>query len=86
MNKKLANVVVKAMDKKAEGEKIGDVSGEVVIEVVLKYDAETKGYRLFIGTESSSGEKHNIETTKEIGKIVEGYIEDQLHYEGLPIF
>ena len=86
MNKKLANVVVKAMDKKAEGEKIGDVSGEVVIEVVLKYDAETKNYELYIGNESSSGEKHNIETTKDIGKIVEGYIEDQLHSEGLPIY
>ena len=50
------------------------------------FDAETKNYELYIGNESSSGEKHNIESTKEIGKIVEGYIEDQLHFEGLPIY
>lgn len=84
MNKKLARAVKQDMLKKAE--KIGDVSGEVNIQVVLKYDAETKNYELYIGNESSSGEKHNIESTKEIGKIVEGYIEDQLHFEGLPIY
>lgn len=84
MNKKLASAVKQEMLKKAA--KIGDVSGEVNIQVVLKYDAETKNYELYIGNESSSGEKHNIESTKEIGKIVEGYIEDQLHSEGLPIY
>lgn len=84
MNKKLANAVKQEMLKKAE--KIGDVSGEVNIQAVLKYKAETKNYELYIGNESSSGEKYNIESTKEIGKIVEGYIEDQLHSEGLPIY
>lgn len=84
MNKKLASAVKQEMLKKAA--KIGDVSSEVNIQVVLKYDAETKNYELYIGNESSSGEKHNIERTKEIGKIVEGYIEDQLHFEGLPIY
>lgn len=85
MNKKLMETVKKDMVKK-KAATIGDVSGEINIQVVLKYKAETKNYELYIGNESSSGEKYNIESTKEIGKIVEGYIEDQLHSEGLPIY
>lgn len=74
MNKKLAKVVVKAMDKKAELE-------EIEIEMSIQIDPKTKEYDVYLGMPTSSGVQKKVSSTKEIGEMVANYIDGVIEYE-----
>ena len=74
MNKKLANAVKQAMDKKASIESID-------IQVSVKVNPKEGKFVVYMGTIDSSGIKRVLTSTKAVGEMLTDYIDGVIEYE-----